>query len=175
MRDAVVGATETRMDIGKDLAWSAEHDEPRVRQRGLTSFLARVLERRFCDRLGQVSRPILLLSVILLDFVIVAASGLGALLATGEMPPVGVVDVMAIALVAVALLLTLPLPLTVALLGPGGLRRMAHHSLQKAHYLESALSRLPGGRRARAANAPARHCRAGAWPARPARPVAANQ
>ena len=101
MRDAVVGASETRMDIGKDLAWSAENGEYRVRRRGLAGFLARVLERRFCDRLGQVSRPILLLSVILLDFVIVAASGLGALLATGEMPPVGVVDVMAIALVAV--------------------------------------------------------------------------
>jgi hypothetical protein len=101
MRDAVVGASETRMDIGKDLAWSAENEEYRVRRRGLAGFLARVLERRFCDRLGQVSRPILLLSVILLDFVIVAASGLGALLATGEMPPVGVVDVMAIALVAV--------------------------------------------------------------------------
>ena len=32
MRDAVVGATETRMDIGNDLAWSAGHDEPRVSQ-----------------------------------------------------------------------------------------------------------------------------------------------
>ena len=93
MRDAFVGANETRLDIGNDLAWSAEHDEPRVRQRGLTGFLARVLERRFCDRIGQVSRPILLLSGILLDFVIVAASGFGALLATGEMPPVDVVDI----------------------------------------------------------------------------------
>ena len=100
MRDAVVGSSETRMDIGQDLAWSAGHDEIRVRQRGLTGFLARVLEKRFCDRIGQVSRPILLLSVILLDFVIVTASGFGALSATGQMPPVDLAHMIAIGLVS---------------------------------------------------------------------------
>lgn len=99
MRDMITVASDTRMGLGNDLAWQADRDTVASRRGGLSGLIARALEKRFCDRLGQVSRPILLLSVILIDLAIVMLAGSVALMVTRDVPSISLYEVLGAGLV----------------------------------------------------------------------------
>ena len=64
--------------------------------RGMATEVANLIERSFCDRLGQLRRPVLLLTIICVDLAIVALTGVAAYVLTAPSGFSGLISMSAV-------------------------------------------------------------------------------